>query len=76
MKLAIENANLKLNEINFINSHSTSTPAGDLAEIKAVKRLFENSCNQDDVYLTSLKGTLGKLFKKYIHSLVNSFFNH
>jgi 3-oxoacyl-[acyl-carrier-protein] synthase II len=75
MKLAIESANLKLNEINFINAHSTSTPAGDLAEIKAVKRLFENSCNQDDVYITSLKGTMGK---KYIHPLLSSslFFNH
>lgn len=61
MKLAIQNSNLKLSDINCINTHSTSTPAGDLAEITAIKRLFENrQVDQEDVFITSLKGTLGE----------------
>jgi 3-oxoacyl-[acyl-carrier-protein] synthase II len=59
MSLALQNSNLTTDSINYINAHSTSTPAGDLAEIVAIKRLFKNASNRD-VYISSLKGSLGK----------------
>ncbi len=40
MKLAIEEAQLKPEEIDYINVHGTSTPLGDIAETKAIVRLF------------------------------------
>lgn len=40
MKLAVQYSELKPEDINYINSHGTSTPLGDIAETIAVKRLF------------------------------------
>ncbi len=40
MKLAIEDAGLNLNDIDYINAHGTSTPLGDIAESKAIVKLF------------------------------------
>ncbi len=40
MKNAIEDAELKLTDIDHINTHGTSTPVGDIAEPKAIASLF------------------------------------
>lgn len=40
MRLAVEDAGLKLTDIDHVNTHGTSTPQGDLAEIKAIQLLF------------------------------------
>ena len=42
MELAIEEAGLTPNDIDYINCHATSTPVGDLSEIQAIKRVFNN----------------------------------
>ena len=40
MKNALEDANMKPEEIDYINVHGTSTPQGDIAEAKAIKEVF------------------------------------
>jgi len=40
MELALKDAGLNKEEVDYINAHGTSTPAGDLAETMAVKRAF------------------------------------
>ncbi|MCU7923624.1 MAG: beta-ketoacyl-ACP synthase II [Candidatus Thiodiazotropha sp. (ex Dulcina madagascariensis)] len=40
MELALEDAGINLHEVDYINAHGTSTPAGDVAETMAVKRAF------------------------------------
>ncbi len=40
MKLAIEEAGMKPEEVDHINTHGTSTPVGDIAEPKAIVSLF------------------------------------
>ncbi len=40
MKLALNDAGMNPEDIDYINSHGTSTPAGDVAETKAVKSAF------------------------------------
>ncbi len=40
MRNALEDAEMKPEEIDYINVHGTSTPVGDLSEVKAIKDVF------------------------------------
>lgn len=40
MKSAMADANIKPDEVDYINVHGTSTPLGDIAELKAITELF------------------------------------
>ena len=40
MKITLEDANLKPEDIDYINVHGTSTPLGDVGEIKAIQNVF------------------------------------
>jgi 3-oxoacyl-[acyl-carrier-protein] synthase II len=40
MERALRDAGLKATDIDYINTHGTSTPLGDVAELKAIKDLF------------------------------------
>lgn len=41
MKLAMEEAEISPDEVDYINLHATSTPNGDISEIKAINTLFK-----------------------------------
>lgn len=40
MKTALEDAQLDVKDVDYINAHATSTHLGDLSETRAIKRLF------------------------------------
>jgi 3-oxoacyl-[acyl-carrier-protein] synthase II len=40
MLLALQDAGLNPEAVDYINAHGTSTPAGDIAETKGIKRAF------------------------------------
>jgi 3-oxoacyl-[acyl-carrier-protein] synthase II len=40
MKWALEDANLNVTDVDYLNPHATSTPLGDESELKAVSKMF------------------------------------
>lgn len=59
MRMALEDAHLGLSDIDYINVHGTSTPLGDIAEVKAIKNVFgEHSYNLN---ISSTKSQTGHL---------------
>ena len=59
MKLALENANLDLGAVGYINAHGTSTPLNDKSETAAIKTVFgEQAYN---VPISSTKSMTGHL---------------
>jgi 3-oxoacyl-[acyl-carrier-protein] synthase II len=54
IRLALEDAGMKADEIDYVNAHATGTIQGDIAESTAIGRVFGN-----DVPVSSLKGHLG-----------------
>ncbi|MCB1852255.1 MAG: beta-ketoacyl-ACP synthase II [Gammaproteobacteria bacterium] len=40
MRIALEDAKVNIDQVNYINAHGTSTPAGDIAETQGVKQAF------------------------------------
>ena len=40
MRSALEDAEMQPNEIDYVNVHGTSTPLGDIAETKAIQKVF------------------------------------
>ncbi len=59
MKLALEEANLKPSDIGYINTHGTSTPLGDIGEIKAIQSVFGEEAYK--VNISSTKSMTGHL---------------
>lgn len=43
MKLALEEAEISISDVGYINAHATSTPVGDVSELKAIKAIIGNS---------------------------------
>lgn len=42
MELALESAQITKNDVDYINAHATSTPVGDMAEVKAIHKVFSD----------------------------------
>jgi 3-oxoacyl-[acyl-carrier-protein] synthase II len=59
MKLALKDAKLNPEQVDYINAHGTSTPLGDLAETKAVKGTFKDHAKK--VAVSSTKSQMGHL---------------
>ena len=59
MKYAIEDSEMKLEDVDHINTHGTSTPIGDISEPKAIARLFGEHAKE--INLNSTKSMTGHL---------------
>jgi 3-oxoacyl-[acyl-carrier-protein] synthase II len=59
MQLAVEEAEIPLSDVDYINVHGTSTPLGDVAETKAIKDLFGDHAY--NLNISSTKSMTGHL---------------
>lgn len=59
MNWALEEANLNINDIDYINVHGTSTPLGDIAELKAIQSVFGEQAYK--LNISSTKSMTGHL---------------
>jgi 3-oxoacyl-[acyl-carrier-protein] synthase II len=59
MKNCLENAGLKPEDVDHINTHGTSTPLGDVAELKAITKVFGSHAK--NININSTKSMTGHL---------------
>jgi 3-oxoacyl-[acyl-carrier-protein] synthase II len=60
MGLAMERAEIRPEEVDYINAHGTSTPAGDISETRAIKEAFGNHAHH--LKVSSTKSMTGHMF--------------
>lgn len=58
MLAALEDAELTPYQIDYLNAHATSTPAGDLSEIRAIERVFGTESHLNISATKSMTGHL------------------
>jgi len=59
MQMAMRKSGLSIDDIGYVNAHGTSTPMGDVIELLAVQRMFEN--NLPNLSMSSTKSSIGHL---------------
>ncbi|WP_431132864.1 beta-ketoacyl-ACP synthase II [Psychroserpens mesophilus] len=59
MRNCLENAGVKPEEVDHINTHGTSTPLGDVAELKAISEVFGDHAK--NININSTKSMTGHL---------------
>lgn len=58
MELALEEGRLTAEDVDYLNMHATSTPVGDVSEIKAVQKVFKSPSNLSISATKSMTGHL------------------
>ncbi len=57
MRMALDDAGINVEEVDYINAHGTSTPLGDVAETLAIKKVFGPAAKK--LVVSSTKSSLG-----------------
>ena len=58
MEMALQESLLNTDDIDYVNAHGTSTPVGDMIELRAVEKLFAQNKN---LFMSSNKSAIGHL---------------
>ncbi len=86
MRNALEDANMKPEDIDYINVHGTSTPVGDISEVKAIVEVFGDHAHKLNIsstksmtgHLLGATGALEAMFsvKSVMNDIVPPTINH
>lgn len=76
MQATLDDAGIEAKDVQYLNAHGTSTPVGDMYEIRAIKNTFGDAANQLKVsstksmtgHLLGATGGLEAIFSKIIYS--------
>ena len=60
MRMALNDAGISIDEIDYINAHGTSTPLNDLSETRAIKSVFQGRSNR--IPVSANKSMMGHLW--------------
>ena len=62
MKMAIKNSGINVWDINYMNAHGTSTPLGDMIELRAIRKLYNEKLPAlKNLSISSTKSSIGHL---------------
>lgn len=59
MKQALDDSGLNSEDVDYLNTHATSTPVGDISETKAIATVFSN--NTENLQISATKSMTGHL---------------
>ena len=61
MRMALKDAQLNPDQIDYLNAHGTSTPVGDIAETEAMIEVFKSHAIDKKLWVSSTKSMMGHL---------------
>ena len=61
MRMALKDANVAPDLVDYVNAHGTSTPAGDVAETHAILNVFGAHARDKKLWVSSTKSMMGHL---------------
>jgi len=61
MRMALKDAKLNPDQIDYLNAHGTSTPVGDIAETEAMMEVFKSHATDKKLWVSSTKSMMGHL---------------
>ncbi|MFP6685920.1 MAG: beta-ketoacyl-[acyl-carrier-protein] synthase II, partial [Polyangiaceae bacterium] len=61
MQMALRAAKLNPEQVDYVNAHATSTPAGDIEEARAISKVFGDHAASHKLWVSSTKGAMGHL---------------
>jgi 3-oxoacyl-[acyl-carrier-protein] synthase II len=61
MRMALDDAKLAPDAIDYVNAHGTSTPVGDVEESKAIAAVFGAHATEKKLWVSSTKSMMGHL---------------
>ncbi|XP_057811771.1 3-oxoacyl-[acyl-carrier-protein] synthase I, chloroplastic-like [Salvia miltiorrhiza] len=70
---SLKDAGVAAEEVNYVNAHATSTRAGDLPELKAIKKVFNNT-SELKINATKVKLTFIFTLRLLINNMVSTAF--